>query len=314
MKKLGIVMDPIQSIVFSKDSTLAMLLEASKQGYEIYYLEQKDLFVEGGEAYGNSKTLKVYNDANHWFDFTAESKMKLGDLDVILMRKDPPFDLEFIYTTYILELAEKSGVKVVNRPSSLRDFNEKFYISYFNNLTAKTLIAKEKTLIKAFHEKHKKIVLKPLDAMGGAEIFKLNYPDDNAEALIDAITHNGERTIMAQKYIPEIQEGDKRILLIDGEPLPYLLLRIPAKGDWRGNLAKGAKAIAKPLSKNDINICAQIGPKLRENGILFAGIDVIGDFVTEINITSPTCIRELDTQCDMNISEMIFSRLNVIAS
>ncbi|MDR3490648.1 MAG: glutathione synthase [Gammaproteobacteria bacterium] len=300
--KLGVVMDDIASINFKKDSTLAMLWEADKRGWEIYYFEQGDLFLRDGVAYGNSHLLSVYHDEIKWFEFESAKQIPLSDLNVILMRKDPPFDKNYIYTTYILENAESAGTLVLNKPQSLRDANEKIYATLFPQCCSPAIVTSDMRLLKEFYAEHEDIVCKPLDAMGGASIFHLRVGDPNTAVVFETLTQYGTQFIVAQKYIPEITKGDKRILMINGEPVPFALARIPAKGEWRGNLAAGAVGVAQPLSENDLWICNQVGPVLREKGLYFVGLDVIGNYLTEVNVTSPTCIRELDEQCDLNIA------------
>ncbi|MDA8561910.1 glutathione synthase [Gammaproteobacteria bacterium] len=304
--KVGIIMDPIESINFKKDSSLALLLEASYRNYEIYYFEQKDLFIENGKAIGNSKKLKVFNDENKWFHFDEKKDIELKELDILLMRIDPPFNLEYIYTTYILELAQNNGALIINNPKSLRNFNEKVFTTWFPECGPETLVSKNIEKIKEFYLKHKDIVCKPLDEMGGSSIFRLTYPDINANVVFEVLSNNSKKTMMAQKYIPEITRGDKRIIVINGNPIPYGLSRIPAEGDLRGNLAKGASGVAGPLSDQDILICEKIAPTLKKEGLYLVGLDIIGNYLTEINITSPTCIRQLDSQCNLNISAIFF--------
>jgi glutathione synthase len=304
--KLGVVMDPIDRIHYKKDSTLAMLWEASHREWPIYYFEQKDLFLKNGVAYGVSRALKVYKDANRWYEFGEEKTIALSQLDVMLMRKDPPFDLEYIYTTYILEQAERDGVMIVNKPQSLRDANEKLFTTWFTECCPPTLVTRSMALLREFFSEHNDIVCKPLDAMGGASVFRLRENDPNASVVFETLTHRETHHMMAQKFIPEIVSGDKRILMINGEPLPFALARVPSKGDWRGNLVAGAEGVARPLTERDRKICEVVGPHLREKGLLFVGLDVIGDYLTEINVTSPTCIRELDQQCHLNISAILF--------
>jgi glutathione synthase len=311
-RNLGVVMDPIQSIHFKKDSSFAMLLEAEVRGYRLHYFEQKDLFVRDGKAFGNAKLLRVFNNAEHWVEFEEHKTIELSDLDVILMRKDPPFDIEYIYTTYILELAESKGVKVINKPQSLRDYNEKFCTSWFPQCCPPTLITRDIALLRRFFQEQKDIVCKPLEGMGGASVFRLQYPDFNTSVVMEVLSKNGCQYMMAQQYISDITQGDKRILMINGEPIPYALARIPAEGELRGNLAAGGKGIAKPLTKRDYWICQQVGPFLREKGLYFVGLDVIGDFLTEINITSPTCIRELEEQCNLAIGVTFFDFIDTI--
>lgn len=309
--KLGVIMDPIQTIHFKKDTTLAILLEAQKRDWPIAYFEQKDLFLQDGIAYGNSRQLQVFHDEAHWFNLGDYQKMPLAALDVILMRKDPPFNLEYIYTTHMLELAEQAGVRVINKPQSLRDFNEKLITAWFPDCCPKTLVTRDIRLLREFFEKQQDIVCKPLEAMGGASVFRLRTGDTNASVVFEILTQQGKQYVMAQQFIPEITEGDKRILIIDGDPIPFALARIPAPHDHRGNLAVGATAIAKELSARDRWICQQIRPFLRDKGLFFAGIDVIGDFLTEINITSPTCIRELDSLCHLNISATLLDAIEL---
>ena len=309
--KLGVLMDPIGSINFKKDSTLAMLLAASERGYELYYMEQADLLVMDNRAHARLAPLIVRADANNWFELGEAQVRPLTELDVILMRKDPPFDMDYIYSTYLLELAEKEGVLVVNRAQSLRDANEKLYTLQFPQCTPPTLISCNKQQLKDFAAQQGDLILKPLDGMGGASIFRVKSDDANINVIIETLTHYGKRLIMAQRFIPEISAGDKRILLIDGEPVPYALARIPSKGETRANLATGGEGVGVELSKRDIWICEQVAPVLRDKGLLFVGIDVIGDYLTEINVTSPTCIRELDRFYDLNISAQLLDRLEV---
>lgn len=301
--KLGVVMDPIASIHAAKDSTLAMLLAAQQRDWEIYYFEPKDLFVRDGKAYGTARLLKVYDDHQKWFDYESDPMvLPLSQLNVILMRKDPPFNPQYIYTTYLLELAERDGVLVVNKPQSLRDANEKFFTTHFPACCPPTLVTQEIKLLREFLQEQRDIVCKPLDGMGGSSVFRLQYPDQNASVVFELLTQYESRYIMAQAFIPAIAEGDKRILLIDGQPVPLALARIPAAGELRGNLAAGGTGIARPLSKRDLWICEQVGPELSAKGLYFVGLDVIGDFLTEINVTSPTCIRQLDEQGALNIA------------
>jgi glutathione synthase len=305
-KKLGVVMDPISKIHFKKDSTLAMLWEAAKRHWTLYYFEQKDLFLRDGVVYGNARPLTVYQDENHWFDLGEEQVLPLSELDIILMRKDPPFDREYIYTTYLLEHAERQGVFVLNKPQALRDANEKLFTTWFPQCCPPTLVTRSLSLLREFFQEHKDIICKPLEAMGGASIFHLMPNDPNATVIFETLTQHETQYIMAQQFIPAITEGDKRILMINGKPVPYALARVPAPGEWRGNLAAGAKGVVRPLTQKDRWIAEQVGPVLREKGLYFAGLDVIGDFLTEINVTSPTCIREIDEQCGLAISAELF--------
>lgn len=300
--KLGVIMDPIDKIHVKKDSTLAMLWEAQSRGWEIYYFEQNDLFLHNGNAFGNSRRLSVYRDEKKWCELSKPQKILLSDMTIILMRKDPPFDREYIYTTYLLEHAERNGALVVNKPQSLRDANEKLFTTWFPQCCPPTLVTRDMQLLREFHQEEQDIICKPLEAMGGFSVFRLQPNDENASVVFEMLSESGQRYMMAQRYIPEIKEGDKRILMIDGKPVSYALARIPAQGELRGNLAAGGTGIAKPLSDRDRWICEQVGPVLHEKGLYFVGLDVIGDYLTEINVTSPTCIRELDTQCGLNIA------------
>lgn len=307
--KLGVIMDPIANIHYKKDSTLAMLWEASDRGFEIFYFEQKDLFFRGDKVYGNSRELKVFRDEKKWYEFGKAKQVPLSDLQIILMRKDPPFDQEYIYTTYLLEQAEREGVLVANKPQSLRDANEKLFTLWFPQCCPPTLVTRDIHLLREFFQEHKDMICKPLEAMGGYSVFRLQEKDENASVVFEMLTERESKFAMAQKYIPEIKEGDKRILMINGEPVDFALARIPAKGELRGNLAAGAKGVAKPLTERDRWICKEVGPTLRKKGLYFVGLDVIGDYLTEINVTSPTCIRELDEQCHLNIAASLFDSL-----
>ena len=307
--KLGVVMDPIGSINYKKDSTLAMLLEAQRRGYELYYMEPEQLFLRDNRPRAHGRPLKVMADPEGWYQWGDVNECSLGDLDVILMRKDPPFNMDYIYTTYLLEMAEQGGALVVNKPQSLRDANEKLFTCRFPQCLPPTLVSASATDIRAFVSEHLDVILKPLDTMGGTSIFRVRGEDPNLNVIMETLTHEGRRQIMAQRFNPEVTQGDKRILLIDGEPVPYALARVPASGETRANLARGASSHGVELSDRDRWICAQVAPVLREKGLLFVGLDVIGDYLTEINVTSPTCIRELDAQYSINISALLFDRI-----
>jgi glutathione synthase len=307
---LAVVMDPIAKIKFAKDSTLAMLLAAASRGWQLTYLEQSDLLLRDGVAYGRGRPLKVFADPARWFEFGEPSLTPLGDFDCVLMRKDPPFDAEYIYTTYILERAEQAGAFVANRPRGLRDMNEKVFTAWFPQCCAPTLISRDMADMTAFAAEHGKIVVKPLHGMGGRSIFVTEQGDKNLQVILETLTDYGQRFAIAQRYLPEIAAtGDSRVLLIDGQPVPYALARIPAAHDNRGNLAAGAKGVGRELNERDRWLAAQIGPVLAERGMLFVGLDVIGGFVTEINVTSPTGIRELDAQFGLNIGDMVIAAL-----
>ncbi len=302
-------MDPIHSITIQKDSTFAMLLEAQRRGWALWYMEMDDLFLRDGHSYAHMRQLQVIEDKACWFRFGGERTASLAELDVILMRKDPPFDMEYVYSTYLLEQAEREGALVVNKPRSLRDANEKLFTAWFPQCCAPTLVTGNKERILSFLDEQGQIILKPLGGMGGSSIFHLSRGDLNTNVTIETLTADGSRYIMAQRYLPEISAGDKRILMVDGEPIPYALARIPKEGEFRGNLAAGGTGKGIPLSERDNWIAEQVGPELRARGILFAGLDVIGDYLTEINVTSPTCIRELDAQFDLNISARLLDRI-----
>jgi len=309
-RRLGVVMDQIESIKPAKDSTLAMLLEAASRGWQLSYMEQADLWVRDGHLQARTRSLQVRDDPQDWFDLEDPVAGSLADLDVILMRKDPPFDMEYIYTSYLLGRAEQAGVLVVNRTSSLRDVNEKAYTMWFADCCPPTLITRSMTEMSAFLAEQGSIVVKPLDGMGGRSIFVVHAGDANGNVIFETITSAGTRFAMAQRYIPEIVEGgDKRILLIDGQPYPNSLARIPAPGENRGNLAVGARAEGRELTERDRWICERVGPVLKEKGILFAGLDVIGDYLTEINVTSPTGIRELERIFGDNIAGLMFDAI-----
>jgi len=301
-RHIGIVMDPISEINIKKDSSFAMLLAAQAKGWSLFYMEQQDLFLHQGFVSASMKPLKVMDNSDNWYQLGNTQTMPLADLDVILMRKDPPFDMEYIYSTYLLEQAQAAGVLVVNNPQSLRDANEKLYTAWFPQCCPPTLVTRKIELIRDFQQQHNDIILKPLDGMGGASIFRVKPDDPNTSVIIETLTEHGRKSVMVQQFIPEIADGDKRILMINGEPVPYALARIPAQGETRGNLAAGGRAEGRDLTEHDRWICQQVGPTLREKGLLFVGLDVIGNYLTEINVTSPTCIRELDQQFNLDIA------------
>ncbi|MDD1782343.1 glutathione synthase [Enterovibrio sp. ZSDZ35] len=302
MIKLGVVMDPIESINIKKDSSFAMMLEAQRRGWEIHYMQMNDLSLEQGKALARTKIVTLEENPEKWFEVQSEQDIALADLDAVLMRKDPPFDTEYIYATYILERAEVEGCLIVNKPQSLRDCNEKLFTAWFPEHTPITLVTRRDDQIKAFHEKHGDVILKPLDGMGGSSIFRVKKGDPNLSVIIETLTGLGNNYCMAQTFVPDISNGDKRILVVDGEPMPYCLARIPAKGETRGNLAAGGRGEARPLSETDWAIARAVAPTLKEKGLIFVGLDIIGDKLTEINVTSPTCIREIEAAFDINIS------------
>ena len=307
--RLGVVMDPIGSIKIHKDSTFAMLMAAQRRGWRLSYMEMADLALEGPNSIGRMRELNVLDDPQQWFHMGAETREPLEALQVILMRKDPPFDIEYIIATYVLEHAERRGCLVVNKPRSLRDANEKLFALEFPECCPPTLVSRRSEQIRNFHRVHQDIILKPLDAMGGASVFRVNADDPNLGVIIETLTRHENRYAMVQRFIPEIRDGDKRILLVNGEAVPYALARIPAPGETRGNLAAGGTGVAVPLSRRDRWISEQLGPELRARGILFAGIDVIGEYLTEVNVTSPTCIRELDRAFDLDIAGQLMDTI-----
>ncbi|MGO9801976.1 MAG: glutathione synthase [Steroidobacteraceae bacterium] len=310
MKRIGVVMDPIGAIAYAKDSTLAMLLAAQACGFTLSYLEQGDLSLRDGVAFGRMRPLSVRAEPKDWFTLGEAVVEPLGALDCILMRKDPPFDVEYIYSTYILERAEAQGTVVVNRPQGLRDMNEKVYTAWFPQCCAPTVVTRDMSDMGAFLREHGRIVVKPLEGMGGRSIFVLGSSDPNARVVFETLTHYGSRYAIVQRYLPEIAtSGDSRVLLVDGEPVPYALARIPAPEDHRGNLAAGAKGVGRPLNDRDRWLAGEIGPTMAARGMLFVGLDVIGGLVTEINVTSPTGIRELDKQFGTGIGELLVAAI-----
>jgi glutathione synthase len=307
--KVGIVMDPIESINFKKDSSLAMLWAAQQKGWELYYMEQQHLYSRDGQVLAAMAPLSVAMDPANWFSRGEYSNRPLAELDVILMRKDPPFNNEYVYSSHLLEQAEKQGVLVVNPPQQLRDFNEKLFATHFPQCCPPVLVTRRDDLLRQFHAEHRDVIFKPLDGMGGSQIYRIQDDGVNLGVIIETLTRDGAETIMAQKYIPEIVNGDKRILMIDGEPVPYALARIPMAGETRGNLAAGGTGEGRELTPRDRWICEQVGPTLRAQGLLFVGLDVIGDYLTEINVTSPTCIRELDNQFGLDIGMQLMDAI-----
>ena len=307
--RVGIVMDPIESITPYKDSSLAMLLEAERREAEIHYFNQADLKLVSGTALGRARRLNVEDSRTTWWRFGEEQEIALGDLDVILMRKDPPFDMEYIYTTYILDRARLAGALIMNEPEALRNMNEKAFTAWFPECVPPTLITRSMDEMRAFLAEHRHVVIKPLGGMGGRSVFVIRQGDKNANVVFETLTDYGRQFAMAQTYIPEISLGDKRILLFDGDPVPYALARIPSADDNRGNLVMGATGKGQPLSDRDREISARVGPVLRDAGVIFAGIDVIGDFLTEVNVTSPTGMREIDAQFDLNTAGLMFDAI-----
>jgi glutathione synthase len=308
--QIVVVMDPIASIKPEKDTTLAMMLAAQKRNWTLWYAEQRDLWLSDGTAFGRLRPVRVRDNPKDWFELGEPRVAKLGEMDAILMRKDPPFDMEYIYTTYILERAELQGALVVNRPQGLRDMNEKVFTAWFPQCCAPTLITRDMADMHAFLGEHSKIVCKPLHGMGGRSIFVIDRGDKNANVIFETLTDYGTRYAIVQRYIPDIiSTGDSRVLVIDGEPAPYALARIPTEVDNRGNLAAGAKGVGRELTERDRWLVSQIGPTLRDRGMLFVGLDVIGGYVTEINVTSPTGVRELDKQFKTDIAQLLMDAI-----
>ena len=307
--QLAIVMDPIAKIKPAKDTSLAMLLEAQARGYQIHYVEMGHMYLRDGQARASAQKLKVADDAERWFELSESLDINLAEMDFILMRKDPPVDSEFIYATQLLEVAERGGATVLNKPQSLRDFNEKLALARYAEFTAPTLVSAQMSQLRQFVDEHQDTIIKPLDGMGGASIFRIRSQDPNISVILETLTKHGQRYAMLQKYLPAIVDGDKRILVIDGEPWPYALARIPSQGESRGNLAAGGRGVGQALSERDLEIARSLGPDLRQRGLLFVGLDVIGDYLTEVNVTSPTCVRELDNQYGSNICAHLFDAL-----
>ncbi len=300
--RLGVVMDPIGGLDYKKDSTLAMLWAAAERGWPLFYMERQDLSLEQGVAMAAMAPLQVFREPRRYYRLGERRTRPLAELDAVLMRKDPPFDIEYIHSTYILEAAERQGALVVNRGQSLRDCNEKVFAAQFPECCPPLLVSASGARLKAFHAEHGDVVYKPLDGMGGAGVFRVREGDPNLNAILETLTRHGAASIMAQRHIPEISAGDKRVVLIDGQPLPYCLARLPMAGESRANLATGGRGVVQPLSERDRWIAERVGPALRERGLLFAGLDVIGDYLTEINVTSPTGIRELEAGCGLDIA------------
>lgn len=311
-KRVAVLMDPIQKIKTYKDSTFAMMLEAQRRGHEVHVLEQGDLGLRDGRAWMRTRRTRVMDDRQHWFEQEPAEVHAATHFDWVLMRKDPPFDAEYLYDTQILDRAAAEGVHVVNRPASLRDANEKLFTAWFPQCCPPTLVARKAEDLKAFVAEHGECVVKVLDSMGGTSIFRVRPGDPNMNVIFETVTLEGARAALIQRYIPDIVHGDKRILMIDGEPVPYALARIPKEGEFRGNLARGGSGRGQPLSERDRWICAELAPELRRRGLIFVGLDVIGDYLTEVNVTSPTCIRELDAQFGINIAGMLFDRLEAL--
>jgi len=307
--KLGVVMDPIESIHYKKDTTLALLWAAQDRGWSLFYMTPDALFLDSGEPMARARSLTVHRDPARWFEVAEPADIALSELHICLMRKDPPFDMEYIYATYLLERAERSGTLVVNRCQSLRDCNEKLFATEFPQCCPTLLVSRDMSKLRAFHRQHKDVIFKPLDGMGGSAIFRAREDDPNVSVILETLTASGQQTIMAQQYLPAIRDGDKRILMIDGEPVPFCLARVPLAGESRGNLAAGGSGRVQALSERDQWIAAQVGPTLRARGLYFVGLDVIGDHLTEINVTSPTCLREIEAESGLDIAGQLLDAL-----
>lgn len=307
--RLGIVMDPIERIHYKKDTSLAMLWAAQQRGWQIEYMELPDLYLAGGQARARTRDLTVHMNPEDWYSFGSAQDRALGDLDVILMRQDPPVNREFLMATYILDAAAQQGALVVNPPAALRDCNEKLFATQFEDLTPPLIVTRSAQRLRDFYAEHKDVIMKPVDGMGGHSIFRVRENDANLGVIIETLTQYGAHQAMAQKFIPEISQGDKRILLIEGEPIPYALARIPSQGENRGNLAAGGRGEGRELTDRDREICARVAPVLKEKGLIFVGIDVIGDYLTEINVTSPTCVRELDAAFGIDIAGQLMDAI-----
>ena len=307
--KLAFIVDPLDDFKIYKDTTYGIMREAAARGHQLYAMQQEDLTWRNGVVAGNAGRLHLTGEIEPWYRLEAASETPLERFSVVLMRKDPPFDMEYVYSTYLLELAEAQGARVFNRPRAIRDYNEKMAIARFAQFTAPSLVTRRERLIREFLAEHGDIILKPLDGMGGTSVFRVHHEDHNVNVIIETLTHYGRRTIMAQRFIAEIRNGDKRVLLIGGQPVPYALARIPKEGETRGNLAAGATGVARELTTRDRQIAAALGPPLFQEGLLLVGLDVIGDYLTEVNVTSPTCFQEITQQTGFNVAGMMLDAL-----
>ena len=319
---IAFVMDPIATFNVKKDSTLAMIRAAAQRGWRISVLGIEDLALQHGRVVGWARDLALSSaavrdldsiDGGGYYQLGPPLRVPLGDFDIVMMRKDPPFDMQYVYATYLLERAAQEGATVINNPRALRDCNEKFYATRFANCTPPLIVAARQDLLLDFHAEHGDVIFKKLDGMGGMSIFRAKADDPNLRVIIETLTDGSRSPIMAQRFIPEISAGDKRILLVDGEPVPYALARIPMRGETRGNLAAGGEGVGQPLTERDRFIAAEVGPELKQRGLMFVGIDVIGDFLTEINVTCPTCVRELDRQFGLDIAGDLLDHASALA-
>ena len=307
--KIAFVVDPLDSFKIHKDTTFAIMREAARRRHALYVMEQDDLYWRGGTVYGEAARLHLTGRKPRWYRTEKAAATALADFDAVLMRKDPPFDMEYVYSTYLLELAEAQGARVFNRPRAIRDWNEKMAVARFPRFVPPTVVTRRDTLIREFLAEHRDVILKPLDGMGGASVFRVRHDDPNVNVIVETVTHFGRRTIMAQRFIPEIRDGDKRVLVIGGKPVPHCLARIPRPGETRGNLAAGASGVARKLTRRDREIAETLGPVLHKQGLLLAGLDVIGDYLTEVNVTSPTCFQEITEQTGFNVAGMMLDAL-----
>ena len=307
--KLAFVVDPLDGFKIHKDTSFAIMREAQARGHTLYALQQEDLAWRGGKVLGNARKLQLTGEKPRWYRAEDPATTPLAEFDAVLMRKDPPFDMEYVYSTYLLELAEAAGAKVFNRPRAIRDWNEKMGVARFPQFAPPTVVTRRPDLIREFLAEHRDVILKPLDGMGGASVFRVRDDDHNLNVILETVTHHGGRTIMAQRYLPEIRDGDKRVLLIGGKPAPYCLARIPKPGETRGNLAAGGTGVARELSPRDREIAETLAPQLAKEGLLLVGLDVIGDHLTEVNVTSPTCFQEITDQSGFNVAGMMLDAL-----
>jgi len=313
-RTIGVVMDPIESINFKKDTTLGLLWAARDKGWSLFYMEQSDLYLRNGQSFARMRPMSVRDDPTDYFTLAEPEDRPLSDLDAVLMRKDPPFDMEFVYTTHLLENAERAGTLIVNRCASLRDCNEKLFATQFPQCCPELIVSRDMSKLRAFHNAHGDVVFKPLDGMGGSSIFRVKPDDANVSVILETLTAQGTRTIMGQVYLPAITEGDKRILMINGEPVPFCLARVPLAGESRGNLAAGGTGRVQPLTERDRWIAQQVGPTLKAKGLWFVGLDVIGEHLTEINVTSPTCLREIDAAQSLGIGAQLMDCIDGLLS
>jgi len=307
--KIAFVVDPLDSFKIHKDTTFAIMREAARRRHALYVMEQDDLYWRGGTVYGEAARLHLTGRKPRWYRTEKAAATALADFDAVLMRKDPPFDMEYVYSTYLLELAEAQGARVFNRPRAIRDWNEKMAVARFPRFVPPTVVTRRDTLIREFLAEHRDVILKPLDGMGGASVFRVRHDDPNVNVIVETVTHFGRRTIMAQRFIPEIRDGDKRVLVIGGKPVPHCLARIPRPGETRGNLAAGGSGVARKLTRRDREIAETLGPVLHKQGLLLVGLDVIGDHLTEVNVTSPTCFQEITDQTGFNVAGMMLDAL-----